>query len=40
MPKTFGGIIGFVIASLITVAVGLFIINRVAPLKRIVGGGE
>ena len=39
MPKTLGGLVGFVVASLVTVAVGLFIINRVGFLKNLTGGG-
>jgi hypothetical protein len=38
MPKTFGGLIGFVLTALVTVAVGLWIINRVAVLSDIVYG--
>jgi hypothetical protein len=38
MPKSFGGLIGFVITSIITVAVGVYIINRVGMLRNIVYG--
>lgn len=38
MPKTLGGLFGFVVASLIATVVGLAIINRVAILKKLTGG--
>ena len=40
MPKTFGGLVGFVMVSVLTVAVGLFIINRVGFISRIVYGAQ
>lgn len=38
MPKTLGGLVGFVAVALLTVMVGMFIINRVAFLRNIVFG--
>ncbi len=40
MPKTFGGIVGFVVLSVVTVGVGLFVINRVGFLARLVYGNK
>lgn len=40
MPKTLGGIFGFVVSALIIVLVGTFIINRVAILRAIVSNGS
>lgn len=37
-PKTFGGILSFAIASVVTVIVGTYIINRVPPLAAFVYG--
>lgn len=39
MPKTLGGIFGFVVSALIIVLVGTFIINRVGILRAIVSNG-
>lgn len=36
MPKTLGGLLGFVVMAVVTVALGLYIINRVQPLANIV----
>jgi hypothetical protein len=36
MPRTAGGLIGFVITALITVVIGLWIVNRVGFLRTIV----
>jgi hypothetical protein len=38
MPRTLGGLFGFVITAVVSVAIGLWIINRVAPLRNIVYG--
>lgn len=38
MPRTLGGLVGFVVTAVISVAIGLAIINRVAPLRQIVFG--
>lgn len=38
MPRTLGGLIGFVFTSILTVAVGLWIVNRVRILSDIVYG--
>lgn len=40
MPKTFGGLIGFVMVAVLTVAIGLFVIQRVGFLNRIVYGAQ
>jgi hypothetical protein len=40
MPKTFGGLVGFVFMAVLTVGVGIFIINRVSFLSRIVYGTQ
>lgn len=40
MPRTFGGIFAFVLTALVATAVGLYIINRVAPLKRVIYGAQ
>jgi hypothetical protein len=37
MPKSLGGLFGWLVSTLFAVAVGLFIINRVPFLKSIVG---
>lgn len=38
MPKTLGGLFGLVLTSVITVAIGLYIINRVTVVRNIVYG--
>lgn len=38
MPRTLGGLFGFALMAVVTVALGLFIINRVAPLRNVVYG--
>jgi hypothetical protein len=38
MPRTFGGLLGFVVTAIVTVAVGMWIINRVGILSDIVYG--
>ncbi len=35
MPKTFGGIVGFVVMAVLTVMVGLIVINRVGFLSNL-----
>lgn len=40
MPRTLGGLFGFVLTAIITVAVGMFIINRVAFARNIVFGAQ
>lgn len=37
MPKSFGGLIGFVLVSVITVVIGLWVVNRVSFLKNVTG---
>lgn len=36
MPKTAGGLIAFVVTAIITVVVGLWVVNRVAFLQTLV----
>jgi hypothetical protein len=36
MPKTAGGLIGFVVTAVITVVIGLWIVNRVTFLQTVV----
>lgn len=36
MPKSAGGLIGFVLTAVITVTIGLWIVNRVGLLQNIV----
>lgn len=36
MPKSLGGLFGWVLSTLIVVAVGIFILSRIPPLWRIV----
>lgn len=36
MPKTLGGAIGFIVSAVVMVTIGLWVINRVAPLQAIV----
>lgn len=36
MPKSFGGIIGFVAAAVISVVVGLWVVNRVSFLQNLI----
>jgi hypothetical protein len=38
MPKTLGGLFGFVLTAVLTVAVGMYVVNRVAPLRAIING--
>lgn len=38
MPKSFGGLIGFTITAVFTVVVGLWIVNRVGFLNKVVYG--
>ena len=38
MPKTLGGVIGWLVSTVIVVVVGLWIVNRVSFLKSITGG--
>lgn len=38
MPKTLGGLFGFALTSIITVAVGMWLINRIAPLRNLING--
>lgn len=38
MPKTLGGVLGWLISTVIVVVVGLWIVNRVGFLKQITGG--
>lgn len=40
MPKSFGGIVGWVISAIVIVAVGTAIIYRVAFLRNIVYGAK
>lgn len=35
MPKSAGGLIAWAISSLVIVAVGLFVLSRIAPIWRI-----
>jgi hypothetical protein len=38
MPKTLGGLFGFALTAVLTVAVGMYIINRVAPIRNFING--
>lgn len=38
MPRTLGGLVGFVVMSVVTVALGIWVINRVGFLQQIVYG--
>lgn len=38
MPRTLGGIVGMIVMSVVTVAIGLFVINRVGFISNIVYG--
>lgn len=38
MPKTAGGLIAFVVMAVVATGVGLFIINRVGILSKVVYG--
>lgn len=38
MPRTLGGLFGFLLTAVITVAVGMWIVNRVPPLRAIING--
>lgn len=37
MPKSFGGLIGFVVAAVLSVVVGLWVVNRVQFLQNLIG---
>ena len=36
MPKSFGGLLGWVISTILVVAVGLFILSRIPPVWRVI----
>lgn len=36
MPKTFGGIVGWAISTVVVVGVGIFILSRVRPVWRVI----
>lgn len=38
MPKSLGGIVGWLVSTVVVVVVGLWIVNRVAFLKTLTGG--
>jgi len=38
MPRTVGGLVGFVVVAVLTVGIGLFVINRVGFLANLVYG--
>lgn len=38
MPRTIGGLVGFLFTAVVTVIVGLWIVNRVAPLRAFING--
>lgn len=38
MPKTFGGLISFAITAVLTVVVGLWVVNRVGFLSNLIYG--
>lgn len=38
MPKTLGGVVGYVVSSVIMVTVAMFVINRIPPLASFVYG--
>lgn len=38
MPKTLGGLFGFALTSILTVAVGMWLINRIPPIRNIING--
>lgn len=38
MPRTLGGLFGFVLMSVLATAVGLYVINRVAPIRNLING--
>lgn len=40
MPKSLGGLVGFVAVAVFTVVIGLWIVNRVSFLNAIVYGGS
>lgn len=40
MPRTLPGLIGFLFVSVLTVGVGLYVINRVGVLRNIVYGTQ
>lgn len=40
MPRTLGGLIGFVVTAVVSVFIGLWIINRVPALQMLLGGGR
>lgn len=35
MPKSFGGLIGWLISTVIVVAVGIFVLSRIRPVWRV-----
>jgi hypothetical protein len=36
MPKSLGGLFGWVVSTIIVVAVGIFILSRIPPLWRVI----
>lgn len=40
MPKTAGGIVAFVVASVIATMIGMYIITRVSVLSRVTFGAQ
>lgn len=36
MPKSFGGLLGWLVSTVLVVAVGLFVISRIRPLWNII----
>lgn len=40
MPRTLGGLFGFMFTAILTVAVGMWLINRIPPLRAIVNGSK
>lgn len=36
MPKTFGGLLGWLVSTVIVVAVGLFVLARIRPLWNVI----
>lgn len=39
MPKTLGGVVGWLVSTVLVVVVGMFIISKVGFLRNIVNGG-
>lgn len=39
MPKSLGGVVGWLVSTVLVVVVGLFIINKVGFLRNLVSGG-